>query len=460
MFELQGLLSGWDYKTALGTSKNKSEASVKSGYLDDDVMQAGVFNGVINPFGDQTAAGQAAIDAAQFFDKPTLIGSFKVDFADLRVSRPDVLKMPAGSLGVAFGVEYRKEKFDYNALPINAVLINSLGIDPDSDIVGSRKAAAAYAELSIPVIKDLELTLAGRYDKYNDFGSTFNPKVGIRYQPVKEVLLRGSANKGFRAPTLFEIYQPASLTFTTDNYDDPVLCPGGTAVPGASAGVVCAQQVLQRQGGPGGVGQPIDSLKPEKSTNYTLGLVFEPNQSLSVGFDVWQIKIKNLISAFPEQSTFGDPVAQAARFFRCSQLPPTPGPGIDRADIDVCLNFPNFDPIAFIDAPNANLGELHTRGIDLSVNWRSQATPYGKFNVGIEGTYVTKYKYQRELNGEFFNPLGAYSDNAPVFRWQHVLTGNWSTGDWGVTWRSDSRRATPTRTVSTRWAATQSSMHR
>ncbi len=432
MAELQGLVMGWDYKTALGTSQNKSTASVKSGYLDDDVMQTGVFNGVINPFGAQTPQGVAAIQAAQL-SEPTLIGKYKVDFVDFRVSNPDLFKLPAGSLGAAFGVEYRKENFDYNALPINAVLINSLGIDPESDITGSRKVGAAYAEFSIPVIKDLEVTLAGRFDKYSGTGDTFNPKIGVRYQPIKELLLRGSANKGFRAPTLFEIYQPASLTFTTDNYDDPLLCPGGVAVPGASAGTVCGQQVLQRQGGPGGIGQPIDSLKPEKSTNFSFGLVFEPTKSVSAGFDVWQIKIKNLISAFPEQSTFGDPVAQAGRFFRCSQLSAVAGPGIDRADIDTCLNFPSFDPIAFIDAPNANLGELHTRGIDLSANWRSEATPYGAFGVGMEGTYVTKYKYQRELNGAFFDALGAYSDNAPVFRWQHVLTGNWSMGPWAAT---------------------------
>ncbi len=431
LVELQGLAMGWDYKTALGTSKNKSEASVKSGYLNDDIIQTGVFNGVINPFGAQTAQGLAAIQSAQLAE-PTLIGRYKVDFVDFRVSHPDLFKMPAGSLGAAFGVEYRKENFDYNALPINAVLINSLGIDPDSDITGSRKVGAAYGEVSIPVIKDLEVTLAGRFDKYSGTGNTFNPKIGVRYQPIKELLLRGSANKGFRAPTLFEIYQPASLTFTSDNYDDPLLCPGGVAVPGASAGTVCGQQVLQRQGGPGGIGKPIDNLKPEKSTNLSFGLVFEPTQSVTLGFDVWQIKIKNLISAFPEQTTFGDPVAQAARFFRCSDLPAGPGPGIDRADVDVCLNFPNFNPIAFIDGPNENLGELHTRGIDLSANWRSETTPFGMFGVGMEGTYVTKYKYQRELNGAFFDALGRYSDNAPVFRWQHVLTGNWSMGPWAA----------------------------
>ena len=206
MAELQGVFSNWDYRTAFGTTKNKSEANVKRGYVNDGLIAEGVWNGVINPFGAPDAAGQAAIDATQVV-APTLVGRKKVDFVDLRVSKPDLMQMPAGPLGLAIGVEYRKEKSFFEALPITAEL-GSLGIDPDSDTSGSRKNAAAYAELSIPVIKDLELTLAGRYDKYSGTGNTFNPKIGVRYQPIKQVLLRGSANTGFRAPTLYEIYQP------------------------------------------------------------------------------------------------------------------------------------------------------------------------------------------------------------------------------------------------------------
>jgi iron complex outermembrane receptor protein len=52
------------------------------------------------------------------------------------------------------------------------------------------------------VLKNLEINVAGRYDKYSDFGDTFNPKIGIRYQPTDQLVLRGSANTGFRAPTL------------------------------------------------------------------------------------------------------------------------------------------------------------------------------------------------------------------------------------------------------------------
>ncbi|MDH5540153.1 MAG: TonB-dependent receptor plug domain-containing protein, partial [Rhizobacter sp.] len=106
MVDVEGFFQGWDYRAALGTTKNKSEANVSLGYVNDGLIRQGVWNGVINPFGAQTAAGQAAIDAAQT-NAPTIAGTSKNNFGDLRISKPDVMKLPAGSLGAAFGVEYR-----------------------------------------------------------------------------------------------------------------------------------------------------------------------------------------------------------------------------------------------------------------------------------------------------------------------------------------------------------------
>ncbi len=432
MLSMEGLIGNWDYRTAIGTTENTSEANVKGGYVNDGLIRQGVWNGIINPFGAQTAAGTAALAAAQVI-APTVIGTSKNNFFDFRVSNPALFKLAAGSVGAAFGVEWRNEKSTYEALPITGQL-GSLGVDPDSDTQGKRNSKAAFAEFSIPVVKDLELTLAGRYDDYSSTGSTFNPKIGLRYQPTKQLLLRGSANTGFRAPTLYEINQPLSTTFTSDNYDDPLLCPGGTPVAGASAGVVCGQQVLQRQGGPIATGRSASSLEPEKSKSFTLGLVFEPTSNITLGMDVWQIKIRNLISAIPEQAVFGAPTKYGAKFFRCSQLPAS-GAGITRADIDACTGFPGigYDPIAFIDAPTENLGELHTSGIDLSAAWRSGATPLGNFGVSMDGTYITKYEYQRERAGAFIDAVARYSDNAPVFRWQHVLSASWNKGAFGAT---------------------------
>lgn len=430
MLELTGALAGWDYRTAVGRSKNEVETSVSNGYVNDGMIRAGIIAGTINPFGAQSAAGTAAIAAAQVI-APTSIGENTVDFVDFRVTR-DLLQMRGGPLAMALGAEYRKEESFFENLPITGQL-GSLGLDPDADTKGDRTVSALYTEFAIPVLRNLEVTLAGRYDRYSDFGNTVNPKIGLRYQPTQQLLLRGSFNTGFRAPTLYEIYQPPSLTFTSDNYDDPLLCPGGTAVGGASAGVVCGQQTLQRLSGPVGAGLAADALDPEESKTFTVGFVFEPIRSLSFGIDYWDIKVKDQIAPIPEQAIFGDPAKYASAFVRCSQLSPTATAGvIDRTDVDVCLNFPAFDPIAFIDSTTRNLGELRTSGIDVSVNWRSDATAYGRWNIGLDGTYIRKYKYQREQGGEFFDAAGDYSDNAPVFRWQHVFTVNWGAGPWSA----------------------------
>ncbi len=57
------------------------------------------------------------------------------------------------------------------------------------------------------------MNLAVRYDDYSDFGGTWNPKVAMRWQPTQQVLVRGSYNTGFRAPTLQEVYSPNSVTY-------------------------------------------------------------------------------------------------------------------------------------------------------------------------------------------------------------------------------------------------------
>ena len=429
--DLQGFFAGWDYKAAVGQSRNKSEASVKRGYVNDSLIRAGVLAGVINPFGDQPAAGLTAIDAAQVV-APTQVGTNKVNFVDFSVSG-ELFKMGGGAATVAVGAEYRNEKSSFEALPITAEL-GSLGIDPDSDTSGARKIGATFVELNLPLAKGFDVTLAGRFDKYNDVGNTFNPKVSVRYQPTTDMVFRGSANSGFRAPTLYEIYQPQSLTFTTDNYDDPLLCPGGVPTTAGTEGVVCGQQVLQRNVGPVGNGLRAGSLKPEKSRAFTLGAVFQVTPTASIGVDIWSVKIKNLVSGLPEQEIFGSAAKYQSRFVRCSQLPAGPLPGaLDQTDADVCTNFPTFDPIAYIDSPIENLGELKTRGIDVAANWSSGSTPMGSFGVGFDMTYVTQYKYQRERGGQFIQAVGRYSDNAPVFRWQHVLSGNWTYGSWSTT---------------------------
>ena len=424
VIDFQGGVAGWEYRAGFGQARNKTTDSVTGGYTNDDMLQAGIDAGLINPFGPQTAAGQAAIDAAVVRER-TITAKGEMNFIDGRVSR-DIMQLPAGPLSLALGAEHRKEEYSFVAEPITAV-VPSIGVDPDSDVSGKRNITALFAELAIPIVKNLDATLAVRYDDYSDVGSTVNPKIALRWQPMQQLLLRGSYTTGFRAPTLYEIYQPASLTFTSDNYDDPLLCPGGVAVPGASSGVVCGQQVLRRVAGPASIGLGAGALQPEESKSFNFGIVVEPVRQVTLGIDFWWIDIESQILGTPEQSIFGDPTKYASRFFRCSQIS-----AAQRATIDSCLNFPNFDPIAFIDQPNENLGDVKTNGFDLTAQVRFAPTYYGTFGITFDGTYVTKYEYQNEKGGEFIQNVGRYADASPIFRWQHIAALNYSIGAWSA----------------------------
>ena len=427
LLDVNGSAFGWDYRAGIFRSTNEVETNFVDGYVQRPAFEAGVLNGILNPFGPQTAAGTAFIGSNKVIGT-VLSAKGEVEGIDARVSR-DLFQMGGGAAAFAVGVEFRKEEYKFDLKENLAPLAASSGLELAADIRGDRDIKAVYAEIAFPITRTFEATLAARYDDYSDVGGTFNPKVGLRWQPFRQLLFRGSYNTGFRAPTLFDIFQPIALTFTSDAYNDPIFCPGGTAVMGAPADVVCDQQVQQRLSGPAGAGRSVSSISPEESDSFTLGAVFEPVTNLTVSVDYWNIKIKDLISTLPEQAIFGDVAKFGSRIIRCGQLPPA-----ERAQIDVCTNFsPTLNPIAYIDTPTENLGEVKTNGIDFSIGYRFPTTAYGRFGLNYDATYVIKYEYQREKGGTFIEAEGAYTDNAPVFRYQHQVTLSWGAGPWTAT---------------------------
>jgi len=430
LLELKGALGqNWDLRSAVGRSQGRSTERVLAGYVDDASMQLAVWNGLVNPFGPQTAEGQAAIDAAQIVG-PVQIGRSRSDFADLQL-RGELAHLDAGPLALVIGLEHRDERSSFDTLDVTASL-PSLGLDPSGDASGSRRVDAIYGEIGWPVTRALEMTVAARLDHYSDFGSTLNPKLAMRLQATPEILFRGSVGSGFRAPNLYDIHRPQSFGFTFGSYDDPRYCPGGEAVDGANAGAVCAQQFNVRVAGPAADGRSLDSLRPEKSKNLSLGILVEPVRSLSVGLDLWTIRVRNLIGGLPEQAVFDDPAKYAARYVRCSQLEAGGGTTVSREQLDTCLNT-SIDPIAYIDLPTENLGTLQTSGLDVSMAWQDVQQAWGRISIGLDGTYVHSYRYQRERNGSHIEAAGRYADNAPIFRWQHAFAVNWSLDAWSVT---------------------------
>jgi iron complex outermembrane receptor protein len=413
---LSGNLGAWDYQAAATYNENKVKENL-IGYSNGGVITAGVLNGIINPFGPQDAAGSALIDSAALNGnvenaKGTTAG------VDAHASRELGDWLGAGrSAALAIGGEAQHQKFVQKANPVYAAqVVSSTGIDPGLDNEGSRNVYAAYAELNVPIVKDLDVTAALRYDKYSDFGSTTNPKVSFRYQPVQQLLLRGSYSTGFRAPSLYEINSAQAYTNSTIQ-NDPVNCPGGVVAPGKTEAISCQAQFETLTGG-------NKNLKPEKSKNAAFGLVLQPAADLTLGIDFWWVRLTQAIGTLNQDDVFGPNFATlyAGLYHRDPQ-------GNLSTDGSQC---PDPTTCGYVDLRTQNLGGINTNGIDLSANYRLRAGDIGSFAFLLNSTYVQKYEYQNSEGGEWHQNVGVYSGTGPVFRWQHNVNFNWTLREFGA----------------------------
>jgi iron complex outermembrane recepter protein len=411
---LDGVIAGWDYQAGFSYNENKIKETV-SGYSNGTKITQGVLNGIINPFGDQDAAGDAFIqDALMGGNLQNHRG--KVTALDTRFSREFGDWFKSGrNVAVAVGAEYRKEDFISSAnKPVAELLQASTGVDPDSLSEGTRNVTAFYSELNVPITKQLDITAAFRYDKYSDFGNTTNPKIGVRFQPSKELLLRASYSTGFRAPSLYELNALQSYT-NTGTVSDPINCPDGkTGINGKPTVLVCGVQFQRLTGGNTG-------LQPEKSKNLTFGFVFEPMPSLSVGIDFWWLRLTNAIGALSETTVLGDPATFAQYIKRNAG-------GNLSTDGFSCPG----DDCGYLDLRQQNLGGTNTNGADLSLVFRQGLGSMGRLTLGLNSTYVAKYEYQDFVGGPWNQNVGVYVGVAPIFRWQHAATANWVFGDFTV----------------------------
>jgi iron complex outermembrane receptor protein len=271
--------------------------------------------------------------------------------------------------------------------------------------------------LNIPIIQALEANLAVRYDDYQGTGSKTVPKISLRWRPLDWVLLRGSAGRGFRAPSLSELWQPQVTGVSAAGLNDPARC-----------NVVDANGVLNQDSRDCATQFPITiggnpNLKPETSDNYTLGVVFEPSNNYSFGFDGFYVKLKDTIIFGVSPTAI---LADIARFgnlvTRGAPEPATPGlPG----------------RIVNIDQINLNFGETRVAGVDADFRTRFDIGPAGALTASIVGTYFTKYDIQNP-DGTFQSILGKVTPivngaGGVIPRWHHYLTLGWNLGPWEAT---------------------------
>lgn len=289
----------WDYSLAASYAKNRSQDKYVNGYFLFDQLDAAVKSGDVNPFGPSSAAGKALIDSIRVNDVARK-SSGTTQGVDAKLTG-SLMELAGGPLGMAVGAELRRETQSFT--PSALLISNNIGGDRDSSLApgeadtslqatsNRRNIASAYTELSAPLLKSLEVQAALRFDHYQGVGNTTNPKLGLRYQPSRQLLLRASAGTGFRAPSFSELYRPTSYGSSPAFIYDSVLD-------------TFDQWATRKESNP--------NLKPERSQQFSAGVVFEPARDMSVSVDYWLIKKRDVISDLNGKTILENPERYAA----------------------------------------------------------------------------------------------------------------------------------------------------
>ncbi|MBD8563506.1 TonB-dependent receptor [Oxalobacteraceae sp. CFBP 8763] len=387
-----GTVGGWDYDTAYNHSVNTVKDRDTHGYLLYNELLEGIADGRINPFGPSSPEGRALIDSIQV-DDVVRRARGTLDAVDVKLSRA-LMPMAGGDLAVAIGGEARREKnqFTPSALLLSDNINNDAAPEGGRATSDSRDVAAVYGEVLVPFAKQWEAQLSARYDHYENVGGATSPKIGLTYRPSDALLLRGSAGRGFRAPSMTELYRPTVYS-STATLPDPVYC--ATVENNYSD---CADNWDTRR-------YSNDALKPERSRQFSLGAVFAAGKHVSASLDYWNIKRTNLISEIGDDIILGNLAKYGDLVYR---------------DEDGLIDY--------IELRKDNRGAQLARGLDLALTVRGVDTAIGRFGGRLNGTYVLTSKIQNAPGDAFVSNLNRFVTDGVVQRWRHTVSVDWDRG--------------------------------
>lgn len=383
------------------------------------------FNGVgatdLIAGGDQTPSSPAA--TAGLVIPITRSNKTTLALWDFRVNRPDLLSIWAGDIGIAAGVEVRRETYeddrdenvDGSVSFVDAVtgpLIggavaysNIPGTSVSPDVKGHRTVKSAYAELAVPLVSPemniplvhrLEMQLAGRAEDYSDVGSVAKPKVAVAWDLFQGFRLRGSWSEGFKAPNLEQIN--VTQVSRSNNRQDYYFCEADLRAGRITSFTQCTQSRATRA-----VRAGNPDLKPETSKNLSYGIVFQPEflppemGRLIFTVDVWKIRQNGIIGLFGE----GNAVIldylmrmQGSSNPAVHRLPPTP-------DNIAVFEGTGLEPVGFVEyADDKYINQLPqvAQGVDVGVNYALNTERFGDFRLDVNVARLDKL-YQSPTEG-------------------------------------------------------------
>ena len=400
---IEGQIGNWDLNLAYTHSQSIVRGSLDNGYaLNSRVLAA--LNTVVDPFalpGQQSAAGQQALADARYTGYWNG-GKSTLDGIELR-GTTELKALAGGPMQLGTGASFFRER--YNSRP--SALAQGRGGEvrfgdnaaevPSS---GARNVIGVFAELLAPVAKDVELTMALRHDHYSDFGDTTNAKLSARWQPAPGVLFRGSVGSGYKAPSVLQVKAARQLFGVSSIFVD-CKAPDRNGVTLDDIAASFGPDVKCINGQQADViAQGNRKLKPERSTQASLGLRIEPAPSFSFGADYWMVGLYNAIGQIDPSAIVDDLNANRSSFTTSFDA------GTNRTKLAFFI-------------PNLNQGKAFKSGIDFDVVGRTNIARRVAVTSQLTTTYMLRDQYQVVAGGPYSSSLGRFGDDGTVtFRWQ------------------------------------------
>lgn len=378
----------WDISAQKGRSESLQTGDKSQGWVRTDFLQQEIDAGRYNPFGG-TFNSPEVIDAIT----TTLVrqGESHLTAYDANISG-ELFDWNGRGVSMATGLEYREEDvFDQPDDQFQRGLI--FGTESVS-AEAERDQWAAYIEFLVPLSDTVEFNLAGRYDDYSDFGSTFNPQAKIRWQASDTLSLRASYGEGFRAPSLAQVGLGPSQEsiFFDDYYGCPTPDPGNPACATTDYTIIF-------EGNP--------NLEAEESESWNIGAAWQVTNAWDITADYWSITQDNKIDRNDRELVYAA--------------------NCDDQDSTICVRrapLPGRDLGAISELFNSyvNISSQEAAGIDFSTNYLYGLGENGDLDFSFDWSYINKFdKNGIEYAGEY---------NYPKHRW--IGGVDWTVGAWGV----------------------------
>ena len=402
--------NSWQLRVLASYGESTTEQHTTS--INGTALSNAIRAGLVNPY-NITSSNPAALAAVTNWEVFGLSQQTQVN--SRAIIDGDLFTLPGGAVKLAAGAEYLHETVAAqrgNTVPsaqdsgFAGLAVNGTTIIPTSNRLSvgqaSRNVTSLFGELVVPIvssenrtggIEELTLSLSGRYDHYSDFGSTFNPKVGLTWRPADFIKLRGAWGKSFAAPSLMSnpSTDPTALTYmngSTFSFLVPctelvkngivantAACPSG----GNATGIVLLGSA------PG--------IQPEKATTFSAGVDLDPLRGLRLSVTYWNIKYRDVIaqapftnfpayfSAFQNVSYFINPTQAMITAAETSAATIT---GTQCSPQPTCV-------FILEDNRTRNLGRFNNDGIDFVATYRTE-TGFGGVDLSVNGNYVLNRK--------------------------------------------------------------------